>query len=267
MTLFKKNKFGKLFKERFFLRFHMSLILIATFLSGLLSTKILLVLHVEKIVIRYPLAVLFAYLSFFVFIKIWLWYVSTSSKSNIVETTGDAASNIMDIPSHHVGEASVNAESFSSGGGNFAGGGASSTFEQVGGAVYEPSNEILSSASGIADGGSDAVTKVASGAADFDEGGIILIILGLILAVIFGAGIYLLYQAPVILSEVAFDFLLATSLIRSSKKIDSTDWAGSVFRATWIPFLSVLIVTLGFALFISSIYPEATRLSDVLKRD
>ncbi|RJQ41498.1 MAG: hypothetical protein C4550_01675 [Nitrospiraceae bacterium] len=245
----------------------MSLILIATFLSGLLLTKILLFLHVEKMVIRYPLAVLFAYLSFFVFIKIWLWYVSASSKSNIVETAGDVTGNVVDVPSLPTGESSVNVEPFSSGGGNFGGGGASNTFEQIDGAAYEPSNEILNSAGSIADSsGSDAVTEVASGVADFDEGGIILIILGLILAVIFGAGIYLLYQAPVILAEVAFDFLLATSLIKSSKKIDSPDWAGSVFRATWIPFLLVLVITLGFALFVSSIYPEATRLSDVLKR-
>ena len=246
----------------------MSLILIATFLSGLLATKILLLLHVQKMFIRYPVAVLFSYLSFFVFIKIWLWYVSTSSKSNIVETTGDAASNIMDITGLPAGELSVNSEPFISGGGNFAGGGASGTFEHVGGTVYEPSNEILSSAGGIADsGGSDAVTEIASGAADFDEGGIILIVLGVILVIIFGAGVYLVYQAPIILSEVAFDFLLATSLIRSSRKIDSPDWAGSVFRATWIPFLLVLIITVGFALFIDSLFPGATKLSEILKRN
>ncbi|TAL24004.1 MAG: hypothetical protein EPN94_08270 [Nitrospirae bacterium] len=233
-----------------------------------MATKILLLLHVQKMFVRYPLAVLFSYLSFFMFVKIWLWYVSASSKSNITETTGDAVSNIIDIPGLPGGESSINAEPFSSGGGNFGGGGASGAFEQVGGTVSEPSNGILSSASGITDsGGSDAVTEVASGAADFDEGGIILIVLGLILVIIFGAGVYLVYQAPIILSEVAFDFLLATSLLRSSKKIDSPDWAGSVFRATRIPFLLVLIITVGFALFIDSYFPGATKLSEVLRRN
>lgn len=94
-----------------------------------------------------------------------------------------------------------------------------------------------------------------------------MIVLGVILVIIFGAGVYLVYQAPIILSEVAFDFLLATSLIRSSRKIDSPDWAGSVFRATWIPFLLVLIITVGFALFIDSLFPGATKLSEILKRN
>jgi len=41
-------------KERLFLRFHMSLILIGTALVGLLASKLLLLSHVTTMVLRYP---------------------------------------------------------------------------------------------------------------------------------------------------------------------------------------------------------------------
>ena len=50
-----KEKFTERLKRRFPLRQHMTLILTATGLSGLLTTRILLALGVESIVIRYPL--------------------------------------------------------------------------------------------------------------------------------------------------------------------------------------------------------------------
>lgn len=61
----RKNHFVSILKERLFLRFHMSLILIGTGLVGLLVSKILLVAHVDNIVIRYPIAVIVSYVVFF----------------------------------------------------------------------------------------------------------------------------------------------------------------------------------------------------------
>lgn len=64
----KKHKFIRYIKERFFLRFHMSLIITATALSGLPATTVLLLLNVKEMLVRYPLAVIFSYLVFFVLI-------------------------------------------------------------------------------------------------------------------------------------------------------------------------------------------------------
>lgn len=91
----------------------------------------------------------------------------------------------------------------------------------------------------------------------------VLIVLGVLLAVIFGAGIYLIYIAPHILSEAAFDFLLGSSLLRSYRKVTSPDWMGSVFRDTYKPFLVVLLVSFGAALAIRHYMPEFTRISDI----
>ncbi len=83
-------------KERFFLRFHMSLILLATVLSGLLATKLLLLAQVHNIVIRYPLAVVFAYLAFFLFVKLWLLYMSASHPLRKSDSSGDILSGLPD---------------------------------------------------------------------------------------------------------------------------------------------------------------------------
>ncbi len=48
----RKNNFVRILEERLFLRFHMSLILISTALTGLLASKLLLIAHVDNIIIR-----------------------------------------------------------------------------------------------------------------------------------------------------------------------------------------------------------------------
>jgi len=93
----------------------------------------------------------------------------------------------------------------------------------------------------------------------------VLIVLGLFLAAIFGAGLYLAYSAPVILSEAAFEALMATSLIKATKRMDDPDWMGSVFRSTIGPFLIILVLALLLAGTIESYWPNADKLMDVLK--
>lgn len=84
-------------QERFFLRFHMSLILMATVLSGLLCAKLLLLTDVDNIVIRYPLAVLCAYLVFFLFVKMWLLYLSAAQPLRVPGSSRDVLSALPDF--------------------------------------------------------------------------------------------------------------------------------------------------------------------------
>ena len=80
----------------------------------------------------------------------------------------------------------------------------------------------------------------------------------------FGAGIYLIYEAPVILTEAAFEFLLASGMIRRFRRMDEPDWLGSVFRMTWMPFVLVLLITVLCAWYLQANYPDVVRLSDLL---
>ncbi|MBI5234035.1 MAG: hypothetical protein HY880_06750 [Deltaproteobacteria bacterium] len=214
------NRLKGYLMRRFFLRFHMFLILSATFLSGILVSKILLSFNVNNMLIRFPLAVLFSYFAFFGFMKLWLLYLSLS------DTESKTGHDVCDI-----GECIADA------GGCFG--------------------------DGCGDGIADTAGETASGI--FEEGGIVLIILGALLAIVFGAGIYLIYEAPGILSEAAFEFLLAASLVKGMKRLDDPDWMQSVLRTTIVPFLVVLFVSLILAAVVKSSYPSAIKLSEVVK--
>jgi hypothetical protein len=149
------------------------------------------------------------------------------------------------------------AETFAGGGGEFGGGGASASFGEAGEAVTG-----LVKAAGKSGG-----NKVGDFVPDLDEGaGLALLALGVLLAVVFGAGLYLIYSAPAILSEAVFEFLLAGSLVRRSKKMDDPDWMGSVLRATWVPFAVVLAISVAAGWVLHAYYPEVVRLSDLFKR-
>ncbi len=90
--------------------------------------------------------------------------------------------------------------------------------------------------------------------------------LGILLAIVFGAGLFLVYQAPFILSEAAFDFILSAGLIKYVKKMNSVEWQGTVFGATWKPFLLVLVIALVAALVIHANYPAAHKFAEIIEK-
>jgi len=265
----RKNHFIRVLEERLFLRFHMSLILIGTGLTGLLTSKILLIAHVDNIVIRFPVAVIVSYLAFFGFMKLWLTYMASSNvrKSyDAGDAVGDALNSIPDfsgggLPSHGT---------FPGGGGGMSGGGgASGSFDGVTAHADVGAHDVLPEAAahashGIGDSISDVAGETVSGLAE--EGGFVLVILGILLAIVFGAGLYLVYDAPFILSEAAFDFILAASLIKSTRKIDDPDWKSSVLRTTWKPFVSALLISFLGAYILHANYPGAHKLSEIIRR-
>jgi hypothetical protein len=87
----------------------------------------------------------------------------------------------------------------------------------------------------------------------------------LILALICGAGLFLIYEAPIILSEVAFEFVLAGALLKKAKEIDNPDWVGSIFKNTWLPFVLTLIFAVIGAFLLNNTFPEATKLSEIFQ--
>ncbi len=262
------RRFMRHIKERFFLRFHMSLILLGTALSGLIASKLLLIAGMENIIIRYPLTVVCSYLAFFVFVKLWLAYLSTRrafQASNIVDNVvpdllsfsgggGTGSGSGSSLPSFRGG-----------GGGSGGGGGASGTFEGPAAnaqAAFIPPSGTADTASSAGKSVGDAL----SGFFDIDDEGIILIAIGVLLAAIFGSAIYLIYIAPHILSEAAFNFLLGSSLIKSYHRMNREDWVGSVFKDTYKPFLVVLLVSFGAAWVIHHYAPDITKISDIFAR-
>jgi len=246
-------RFMTTLKKRFSLRLHMTLILLATFMAGVLASKWMLIVGLHNVALRYPITVLFAYLVFFTVIKIWLWLITDAPTRSSHNTGNDILSNI-DIP---IPSGSGPNPVFSGGGGRFDGGGASADFGDT------VSNATSGTGNALGDAIGDAVGTVAD-----DEGGLVLaIVLGLLAALlssVLGVGAILIWEAPAILAEAAFNAVLAASLVRSTTRINKPDWIGSVFTATWKPFAVVMAMALVSGWTMRHYLPEAKRIMDVV---
>lgn len=266
-----KINFTERFKKRHSLRFHMSLILVTTLCSGFLATRVMLALHLENVLLRYPLVVVFAYLVFFVSVKLWLKYIApvpaTQNAHN--NNSPDLGDVLPDMPISFPSDGHIQ---FQGGGGEFDGGGASDSFGEVSTAFTDTGSDIISGGIDTGGGIGDAVGDVVGGVAEGlgDEGGLVVIVVltvfAAVTAVLVGASVYLVYEAPFILSEAAFEFILAAGLVRGARRIDSADWMGSVFKTTAIPFFVTLVLATFAGYLMHQYFPEVTRISELLSR-
>lgn len=239
-----RSRFISNIRKRLPLRLHMTLILMATSLAGVGASKLLLHFGVGNVALRYPLTVALAYLVFLAMVKIWLFLISKAPARRVVDNIGDAFTPDIPLPDLSGSSSSL----FSGGGGSFDGGGASDGFgDAVGGAA-------------------EAVGDVVGGA---DEGGFVLVVvLGLLTVLLFsvlGGAAYLIWEAPAILSEAAFDALLAASLVKSSRRMNEPDWLGSIFKATWKPFSLILTFSLLAGWAMHHYLPKAQKIADVIR--
>jgi len=237
---------AKWLQGRFFLRFHMTLIVAATFLAGLAATKLLLVIGIHSLALRYVLAVCAGYLAFLALIRLWLIYVGIDRS---VELSADGI-DLLDV---RIGSGDVPVPAFDGGGGAFNGGGATASWGDV------PSAPVKAVPGGAGD------SKPGCGF-DFDlgEGFIVALLFIALTTGLLLAGIYVIYTAPALLAEATFEALLAGALLRRARTIDRPGWVGAVWRATVWPFLGVLVLAFVLGYVANRSCPEATRLVEAL---
>lgn len=245
----------------------MTLILVATVCSGFLATRIMLALHLENVLVRYPLAVVCAYLVFFLSMKLWLKYVAVApTQRSTPDNSADLIDVLPDVPVTWPGGGFPGGDALHSGGGGFSGGGASGSFDEAFTTVAD--SGAADTGGGIGGAIGDAAGDALSGLGD--EGGVAAVVVFAVLAalgaVLVGAGLYLVYEAPFILSEAAFEFVLAAGLVRGSRRIDSGDWVGSVFRTTVLPFSVTLVLALLAGYLMHHYFPGVTRISELISR-
>jgi hypothetical protein len=104
-----------------------------------------------------------------------------------------------------------------------------------------------------------------SGGGGDGDGILLLILFALLVVAIFGAGAWVVYQAPTILSETAFHAMLAGGLIRTAKDTHDPGWLGSLVRSTAIPFGLVLVLSGVFGFEAHKHCPAATTARQVLR--
>lgn len=217
-------------------RLHCLLILSACFGVGLLVTFLLLKAGVASMWVRYAFALIAAYLTFLLGVRIWLHYAGFHRARD----EGDPGLDFIPQPSEGGTHSGF---SFHGGGGGSGGGGASGTF-----------GESSSSESSFTDG------------FDLGDAGIVIVVLAVLALAVAGSVVWLIYAAPTILAEAAFAALLSAGLVRGTRRLANNGWMASVIGNTWLAFTVVFALAMAFALVAQHYFPEARTLSDVLRR-
>jgi hypothetical protein len=246
-------------RTQHFTRFSMTLILATCICLAVLTTKVLLAVGVLDMWVRYLVALFVAYGAFFIGVWIWL-HLSPYGRHLRSQRKRDEDwldANI-DLPLPSGGSADI---SFQGGGGSFDGGGASGSWDV---ASPDVSVDFPGSSSSVGNSLGDI-----AGVGDVgDEGGCLLVIAGILLAIvlfaIFGATAYVVYQAPAILAEVVFEVLLGSPLARGANALGSANWAAVLLAKTWKPFAIIAVMAIGFALFCKVYFPGITSIGGLL---
>ena len=253
--------------QRFYTRFHMSLIMMGAGLAAMVSNWALLEWGVTRMWMRYPVAVTCSYLTFLAGVWLWIQYVEFrkegANKNSFIDG-GDIPD--LGIPGGSGGGGGSSIEMpniLRGGGGAFDGGGAAGEWVE-GAQVQAFAGNPLPSASAPSSGFKDAFSGFGD-LGDLDgEAAIVILLALLLIASIFIVSGYILWFAPDILSEAIFGATLAGSLAHAAKREDNQGWVTGVVRKTWWPFAIVFVVAMVFAVYSAKNYPEAKTLGEAL---
>lgn len=225
-----RTRFMRGLRDRFSLRWHMTLIIVTAAVLAALLSKLLLHVGLTSMPLRYGVVTLAAYLVFFLLIKLWIRFVATQVPE------GGAAEAVVAEAGGAVAVGALDAErraSTSSGGGDAGGSGGDFSFD-------------LGSMEG--------------------EGAAIVIVVGVAVAVIFGAGIFVVWHAPAILAEAAVGGVLAGALGRATGRANAAGWVVGVLRATIVPALIIFAVAVATGVVVHWLCPTATKLSQAFSQ-
>ncbi len=241
-------------------RLQMSLLVGLTGLAGLFASVLMLHAGVDAMGVRYPLATGAAYGAFL--ILLWLWLRTRAD---------DWVDGSLDVPDFSSGGSGgsgatpvecVDVPDISAGGGNFGGGGASSSF-QFDDSLPSPA---LSDVGGDGVGSlGEAVGEAVGGA---DEGAIplaLILLVAALIAVLLLASLYVIYLAPALFAELLVDGALSASLYRRMRGLQTRHWLESALRRTALPFL---LTAIGLGLVghgLHMLAPEAHSVGEVVK--
>ena len=226
-----------------FPRIQMALLVALAGGCGLLTSYTMLLSGLDSMALRYPLALLFAYVFFLVLL--WLW-LRTNAEEYL-----DAPDISAAIPD--VGSVSAQFKTVSGHGGTFDGGGASGDYVS---SVVSTDESITNPFDSVG----DSVGSVA----DADELAIPLVVIALALGIAL-ASLYVVYIAPVLFAELVVDGALSYALFRHLRAQDPQHWLASTFRRTAIPFLVTGIFLSASGAAMSAYAPGASSIGQVMK--
>jgi hypothetical protein len=249
MSLNRKTKRGLVSWQRhqlFMPRFQMTLILSLTGFIGFLTSFLLLHSGVSQMWLRYPLAILSAYVAFLLLLRLWL--ALHRSQGNY-----DLGVNFdLPIDSGSGGTVSPSADFSFGGGGDFGGGGAGGSW----------GDSVSSSSSSYSGGGGSSALDGIGFDLDLQE----LWLLVLAVAALLGglvASLYIVYIAPVLLAEILVDGLLLRGLYNRVEHIERKHWLQTAVRKTLLPALLCVLFFGVAGGTLQAFAPEAKSIGEV----
>ena len=212
----------------------------------------------DSMAVRYGLAAVAGYVAFGLALRAWLGW-----RRGWLDHVADLPAPDLDF-SMSGGSDSKSSPSFFSGG-RSGGGGASESFAPE---PYAPPVDADSSPGPALPvlGSSGKDDGVFSAVVEADDQRIWLVVAALALA--FGALIavaFVVYSAPVLLTEVALDAGVMSGVYRSVRRHDDGNWVGAVWRRTWIPALVVIVCVSAAGYLLQLAVPDARSIGGVLR--
>ena len=204
-------------------------------LTAFAASVLLLGLGLESMAARYLLATVTGYVTFLLFIRVWI-------ALHRIDITPDIPDLSLAIP--HSSTGGLTNAGFS--GGSSGGGGASHSWGTP--TIDLPGLDVAADAD---DAWPVILAVVVAG---------VLAIGGLI------AIFYVVYAAPVLLAEVALDAALVAGLYRKLRKEDARHWLTSVINHTWKPATIVAACLSAAGWIMQWAVPEALSIGEVIRR-
>ena len=236
--------------QSFSLRFHVLLIVVATGGFAALVSRVLLEFGMTHLGTRYAVVVAASYVAFCGLVRLWIEIVrrSFAPRTQAAQPTGkssnvpDVLSGMVKLPSGGGSGSGSGAGAWAPGrGGDFAGGGASGSFEESAAQMAIASSVDENSPGLFSGGGSGGSGKSSFDLGDLDgDAGIALLALFALLAVLASAVLVVLWIGPGVLVEAGLAAFVTTGLARRSMFEAEVSWLRVVIAKTW--WIAVLIL-------------------------
>jgi hypothetical protein len=209
-------------------RLEMALVAALTGAAGFVASAGLLAAGVDRMPVRYGLAVVVAYLVLFLVLRAWILAWKRGMRDDL---------SVLDLQDVEFPDAG-----FEGGGGSFGGGGASSAF------------------------GPPQRSETAVPDIDLDPGeGIVIAVVLALVASVLVASLWMVWTAPTLFAEVLVDAGISVGLYRRFRRAAEGSWLLTAFRHTAVPFAVVLVVFVLGGAYLQSKFPEARSLGDVVE--
>ncbi|HNW91770.1 MAG TPA: hypothetical protein PKM88_02550 [bacterium] len=221
------GKLKNAFARRFCLRHHMALMMAVMISVGILANQLLKQAAVWSLPLRFGLVVTAAYLAFFPVGLVWLAYIRR-------ELSGDST-----WPRQVVEEGADPEKPATA---------------RTGDADLADGVEVFDVAGDIAHAGSAGECSCA------------LAMLIPLLLIVVACGGYLIVQAPMILTDAAFETLLALALVRPVRNLERYDRSTGLFGATWHWYGLILVLAVVAGMLLETFAPGAHTLGAALRQ-